>query len=200
MPRPKRTPDEIKQMRERILDATIELLEDEGISGLSIRKIARRASVSHMVLYNYFENREALFASLRDRQKGRVQAYQAAALQRAREGDARTVLEETMRFYVDLGHNKPRLFRLLLLHPVGEEQAEQINWVLDFLTGLIELCIRQKTCAARDPRAAALAVFCMVNGPLLLHHSGRLQDQALLRQAEDETLQATMSYLTECNE
>ena len=31
MPRPKRTPDEIRQMRERILDATIDLLEENGI-------------------------------------------------------------------------------------------------------------------------------------------------------------------------
>ncbi len=200
MPRPKKTPDEIKQMRERILDATIDLLEVEGINGLSIRKIAHRASVSHMVLYNYFENREALFASLRDRQKDRVRAYQTAALERAREGDAQTVLEESMRYYIDLGHNKPRLFRLLLLHPMGDNEADQINWVLDFLSELIELCIQQDTCAVRDPRVAALAVFCMVNGPLLLHHSGRLRDQALLRQAEEETLQATLTYLTECKE
>lgn len=198
MPRPKRTPDEIRQMRERILDATIDLLEENGIHGLSIRKIARRTGVSHMVLYNYFENREALFASLRDRQMARIQSHQTAALQRARDNDARTVLEEALRFYIDLGHDKPRLFRLLLLHPVGEKQVEQINWGLDYLTGLIELCIEQGDCAARDPRAAALAVFCMVNGPLLLYHSGRLQDKELLRQAEEETLQATLSYLTEC--
>lgn len=200
MPRPKKTPEEIEQMRELILDATIDLLESEGINGLSIRKIARRADVSHMVLYKYFENREALVASLRDRQKERVKTYQATALARAREGDARRVLEETMRFYVDLGHEKPRLFRLLLLHPMSGEQEEQINWVLDFLSGLIELCISQESCAPRDPQVAALTVFCMVNGPLLLHHSGRLQDQALLRQAEEETLQATLTYLTECDE
>jgi hypothetical protein len=105
-----------------------------------------------------------------------------------------------MRFYVDLGHSNPRLFRLLLLHPMSGEQEEQINWVLDFLSGLIELCINQKSCASRDPQVAALAVFCMVNGPLFLHHSGRLQDQALLRQAEAETLKATLTYLTDCDE
>ena len=186
-------------MRERILDATIDLLESDGINGLSIRKIARRADVSHMVLYNYFENRQALVASLRNRQKERVKTYQVTALARAREGAARRVLEETMRYYVDLGHQKPRLFRLLLLHPMSGEQEEQINWVLDFLSGLIELCISQKSCAPRDPQVAALAVFCMVNGPLLLHHSGRLQDQALLRQAEAETLKATLTYLTDCD-
>jgi AcrR family transcriptional regulator len=47
----KRTEREIQEMRERILDATLELLRQEGLKGVSIRKIADRIGVSHMLLY-----------------------------------------------------------------------------------------------------------------------------------------------------
>jgi AcrR family transcriptional regulator len=67
MPRAKKTEQEIKVMRGRILDATLELLRQEGMEGVSIRKIANRIGVSHMLLYSYFENRAAIIQSLRKR-------------------------------------------------------------------------------------------------------------------------------------
>ena len=66
MPRPKRTEEEIAAMRQRILDAAVAILHKAGPGSLSIRAIAERVGVSHMVLYSYFENRDELFAALRE--------------------------------------------------------------------------------------------------------------------------------------
>jgi len=52
--------------------------------------------------------------------------------------------------------------------------------------------------AGRDPLLAAATAFSMVNAPLFLYHSGRLQDAALRDQIVEETLNAAMDYL--CNE
>ena len=75
MPRPRKTEEEIQAMRERILDAAFALLQQEGIEGVSIRKIADRISVSHMSLYHYFENRAAIVKSLRERAYARMEAF-----------------------------------------------------------------------------------------------------------------------------
>ena len=74
MPRPRLTEEEIAAMREHILDAAGQLLHEEGPDGLSIRAIADRVGVSHMVLYTYFANRDALVASLRDRHRQMIEA------------------------------------------------------------------------------------------------------------------------------
>ena len=196
MPRPKKTSDEIQAMRSRILDATVALIEEEGIAELSIRKIAQRVGVSHMVLYHYFQDREDLIGALRQRQLERVRDQRDAALAQAASNDSLAELRETLGFFVRLGHRWPRLYRLIWLHPLTASQ-ERIDWGLDHLTQLIQVCIQEGTCAPRDPRLAAATALCMVNGPLLLHHSGRLPDEELLLLAEKEALQATMDYLTQ---
>ena len=83
----RRTEQEIKEMRERILDATIELARQEGLEGVSIRKIADRIGVSHMLLYSYFENRAAIIQALRERgQRGRAVEHRHHHRQRAPRG------------------------------------------------------------------------------------------------------------------
>ena len=88
MPRPKKTPQEIAEMRKRILNAAMALLEDEGIAGLSIRKIGRRLGVSHMVLYTYFENRNAVVEALKAQWLERLETKRAQALRQPQTGDA----------------------------------------------------------------------------------------------------------------
>ena len=50
--------------RETMLQAAADLIAENGIEALSIGDVAERAGVSKRTLYNYFENREALFADL----------------------------------------------------------------------------------------------------------------------------------------
>ncbi len=61
-------------LRRTLLDASLDLIANEGLERLSMREVARRAGVSHQAPYHYFEDREAIlaeivaegFASLRD--------------------------------------------------------------------------------------------------------------------------------------
>ena len=53
-----------KDVRQQILDASLELLKTEGLQGLSMREVARRAGVSHQAPYHHFPEREAILAEL----------------------------------------------------------------------------------------------------------------------------------------
>lgn len=48
----------------RILDATLELVNEHGLTGLSIAKLAKRASASPGIIYHYFESKDALIHTL----------------------------------------------------------------------------------------------------------------------------------------
>ena len=56
MPRPKKTEEEIHAMREKILDVTQTILEEDGPEAITSRAIAERLGMSHMSLFTYFEN------------------------------------------------------------------------------------------------------------------------------------------------
>jgi AcrR family transcriptional regulator len=51
-------------LRERIVRASVELLEEQGLSALSMREVARRAGVSHQAPYHHFEDREAILGAI----------------------------------------------------------------------------------------------------------------------------------------
>lgn len=51
-------------LREALLRASLELIDEGGVQALSLRKAARRAGVSSGAPYHHFENREVLMAAL----------------------------------------------------------------------------------------------------------------------------------------
>ena len=50
--------------RDRIVSASTELIEEQGLAALSMREVARRAGVSHQAPYYYFADREAILGAI----------------------------------------------------------------------------------------------------------------------------------------
>lgn len=63
---PRRSPlqDRAKRTVREILDATIELLDDEGPENLTTERVAERSGVNIATVYNYFPNKLALLHAL----------------------------------------------------------------------------------------------------------------------------------------
>jgi AcrR family transcriptional regulator len=59
-------------MRERILDAAIEVIRERGVTAATTKEIARAAGVSEGSLYNHFDNKSALFGSALARVAGGI--------------------------------------------------------------------------------------------------------------------------------
>lgn len=53
--------------RERILDAALEILDEEGMEGLSMRKLGQALGVEAMSLYNHVPNKAALLDGIHER-------------------------------------------------------------------------------------------------------------------------------------
>ena len=51
-------------LRQKVLDASLALIEEGGLDRLSMREVARKAGVSHQAPYHYFSDREAILAAL----------------------------------------------------------------------------------------------------------------------------------------
>ncbi len=204
MPRPKQTEDQIAAMRERILDAARDVLLEEGPEALSIRTIADRVGVSHMVLYTYFENHAALIAAFTRRQRARMQARHEENLRQAESGDVLAVMRESLVFYAWFARERPRVYRFLWVLPMPacrglddqcSHQHGRMQDHLQHLARLVRVGVERGVFAERDPDLAAAVVFGMVNAPLILYHSGRLPDDALRERLETESLDAAMAYL-----
>jgi len=54
----------VKDMRERIAEAALAILEREGAEAVSMRRVARDVGITPMAIYHHYENREALLQAL----------------------------------------------------------------------------------------------------------------------------------------
>ncbi|MGQ3015732.1 TetR/AcrR family transcriptional regulator [Phenylobacterium sp.] len=66
---PKRTRLTPEARRDQILDRAAELVLADGLAAISMEGVARAASVSKGLVYNYFPDRQALFAALLQREQ-----------------------------------------------------------------------------------------------------------------------------------
>ena len=207
MPRPKRTRDDIVEMQERILDAALEILKEEGLEGLSTRSIANHVGISHMSLYSYFHNHGELISALRDRQRKALLARRSDALERAENGDIEEILREVLEGYVSFAHVNPVIFHFLWTashrrrHSRHERDRlkkgarEGLQDELQLLSDLIQIGIDRGVFANRDPFIAALTVSGMINGSLMMYQlPGRIEKEAQ-RKLAVEVVEAAMHYL-----
>ena len=124
------TPD---QLRELILEASTELIEANGLSGLSAREIARRIDYSPGTLYNIFENLDDLVLTIEGRLLDRLADALAAV---PKSDDPKETIVQMAKAYLAFTHENPKLWNLLFEHhlPQGRDVP---NWYLQKLEGLL---------------------------------------------------------------
>jgi AcrR family transcriptional regulator len=140
-----------------ILQAASELLEEQGVEGLKMRELARRAKVSHNAPYRHFPDRESLLAALAADGFARLGRTQQEA--RATGG-----LKGMGEAYVRFALAHPQRFRLMFggavrigAHPALREIAAK---VFDGLSGALSGAVAE----AAGARDASIAAWAMVHG------------------------------------
>jgi AcrR family transcriptional regulator len=111
--------------RDRIFAAAKSLLEREGIPGLSIRKVARRAGVSPMAMYNHFADKDALLDALME--DGFVTWEQIVRGIRAR--DPMEWLERLMDAFLDFALTEPHRFDAAFFLPAKQARRYPDDFV-----------------------------------------------------------------------
>jgi AcrR family transcriptional regulator len=99
-------------LRQALLDAALAILEQEGLPGLTLRKVAARAGVSHAAPAHHFPNMQALATALATIAFDRFTASMAKARARAKPDPAAQV-RAAGRGYLAFAELNPALFRLM---------------------------------------------------------------------------------------
>ncbi len=103
--RPQKTPYHHGDLRAEVTQAATEILEEQGVTALSLREVARRAGVSHNAPYRHFADRDALLAALAAEGFARLGDVLEGALGPRARGEAyvRFALEHPQRFRLMFG-------------------------------------------------------------------------------------------------
>ncbi len=110
--------------RRRILEAAVELVDREGLRGLSMRRLGRDLGVEAMSLYNHVPNKEALLGGMVEVLIEEMQIP----------GESSAGWEEQVRgafrSYLNIARAHPEVFQLFATRPLGTGEALRIFEVL----------------------------------------------------------------------
>ncbi len=122
-----------EELRELILDASTELIEANGLAGLSAREIARRIGYSPGTLYNIFENLDDLVLTIEGRLLDRLDVALGDV---APSSTSTQAVHRLAQAYLRFTDANPKLWNLLFEHhlPPGREVP---GWYQSKLEGLL---------------------------------------------------------------
>jgi AcrR family transcriptional regulator len=154
-----------QQLRELILDAAQDIIQDQGLAGLSAREVARRIEYSPGTIYNMFENLDDVVLHVEARVLEALDKRLSSVLA---DGDPADRLGRLANAYLAFTHDNPRLWNLLFEHHMPT-QAQLPAWYQQKLEGLmarVEEAIAPLFPAGRDAdrQRAARVLWAGVHG------------------------------------
>ncbi|MEU3829825.1 TetR family transcriptional regulator [Streptomyces sp. SID486] len=106
-------------LRDRLVDAGVELLAAEGPQALTLREIARRAGVSHGAPRRYFPTHLELLSAIARRGFADLAGLARAALERET-GGPRARVAALARTYLEFALDRPGMYELMFRHDLLE--------------------------------------------------------------------------------
>lgn len=166
-----------EQQREMALTAAELLLVKDGITGVSMRKVAQGIGYTVGNLYLLFANQDDLLAAINERTADAIYA----ALQDASEphDDPRERLQAMSAGYVEFAQRHPHRFRLLFEHALPPNMLPRpstdirLKRLFELVEGNLAPLVTQLKPAAL--RAAAAMLWSAVHGVCMLAISGKLK-------------------------
>src|ERR1700726_2167298 len=110
-------------LRAACLRAAMELLEEDGAAGLSVRAVARRAGVSPGAPYRHYADRDALVSAVAAEGYRELAGYLSAAHPSPSTPDDLAAVAVA---YVQFALDRPALFRVMFAEPCDRDSSERV--------------------------------------------------------------------------
>src|ERR1700738_761716 len=156
-------------LRAACLRAAMELLEEDGAAGLSVRAVARRAGVSPGAPYRHYADRDALVSAVAAEGYRELAGYLSTAHPSPSTPDDLAAVAVA---YVKFALEHPALFRTMFSDPCDGDSSERVA----ASTGIAEYVgsLSPPSLPGGASDALSTAVWAVVHGLAFLHLDGKL--------------------------
>ena len=168
-----------------LIKAGVEILSKEGLGGLSLRKVAKRAGVSHSAPYAHFKDRQSLIAAIST--EGFKQLYaELDAAASAYAADPKQQLVEGAYAYVQFAMNNMDTFKIMF-SGVLEKEKEYPSFVeisrktFERVVEVVRACQNAGILRSVPAEVMAVSVWGQVHGVISLALEGQISHTVLDR-------------------
>jgi len=156
-------------LRQALIDAAFELIEERGVPALTLREVARRVGVTHAAPKRHFADRSALVATLAEHGFRGLAAHVESVRSSRQPRDSAERLRALGVAYIEYAIAHPAHLRVMFSPEVADktrypELQRAADVVHDMLHGGIETAQREGLVRRGDPNPLAFAAWSMVHG------------------------------------
>ena len=172
-------------LKNALIKGGVEILGEEGVSGLTLRKVAKRAGVSHSAPYAHFKDRHSLIAAIST--EGFRQLYDALdAAVLAHADDPREQLVEAAWAYVQFALNNTDTFKIMFSGVLEKEKdypsfIEISGKTFERVVDIVRACQNAGILRPGPSELVAVSVWGQVHGIISLALEGQISHRVLDR-------------------
>ena len=170
-------------LKNALIKAGVEILSKDGIEGLSLRKVAQRAGVSHNAPYSHFPDKQSLIAAIST--EGFKQLYQELdTAVSTYTNDPKRQLQEGAWAYVQFAMSNTDTFKIMFSGVLEKEKEypafveisrNTFNRVLD----IVRACQDAGILRGVPPEMMAISVWGQIHGIISLLLEGQISHTVL---------------------
>ncbi len=201
MARPKNPPEKVKHMQNMMMDAAIELLDEVPPEKVSIRMIAEKIGMSHMVFYTYFNNRAEFMEALVERQSNQIEKHFDGLIEKAKQRSVKDVLIEFVDAYMRSAKDHPKIFYLVWISESAAEKGspksiKHLEPLFYKLADLLKFGMEKGEFHQRNPLTAAVTVLSSLNAPILMDICNKIPSGVDCEELFVEIKQEVLTYIS----
>jgi AcrR family transcriptional regulator len=172
-------------LKNALIQAGVEILSKEGVGGLSLRKVAQRAGVSHSAPYSHFPDKQSLIAAI-STEGFKQLARELDIAVSSYPGDPRRQLQEAAWAYVQFALNNTDTFKIMFSGVLEKEKdypafVEISHGTFDRVVDIVRTCQEAGVLRSTPPELTAVAVWGQIHGIISLMLEGQISHAVLDR-------------------
>ncbi len=186
-------------LKNALIEAGVEILAKEGVSGLSLRKVALKAGVSHSAPYAHFVDKQALIAAIST--EGFRQLYErvSGVTQKYKSQPAKQLIEVAWA-YVQFAMDDPDRFKVMF-SAVLEKEKEYPEFVAESQRNfqLVKMIVEANQASGQlrsgPSELVALSAWGIVHGFVMLLLEGQIPHMVLEKISLRKLLEFQLSQI-----
>jgi AcrR family transcriptional regulator len=184
-------------LKNALIRAGAELVAQEGVAGLTLRRVARRAGVSHTAPYAHFADKAALVAAISTEGLRMIRERIAGAVRR-HAGDPRRQLLEAAWQTVRFGLEQPDLYRVTFSGAIDRERdhpayVDMAHGSFGVLVELVRSCQAAGVVSPGPAELLAVGFWSATHGLVSLLANRQLPREVLARTPVRRLLTSALS-------
>jgi AcrR family transcriptional regulator len=178
----------------------VEILAREGVSGLTLRKVAKRAGVSHSAPYAHFKDRQSLIAAISTEGFRKLYDELDAAVSAHADNPKEQLVEATWA-YVQFAMNNTDTFKIMFSGVLEKEKdypsfVEISGKTFERVVDIVRACQNAGILRPGPSELVAVSVWGQVHGIISLALEGQISHRMLDRFTLQEILLFAISQMS----